>query len=96
MYQSMHNHFRLLATLLILALNSASAHEPESTAHYLANEGVMIVRGETKILFDPLFRISYGQYQMMPKDMEAAATLVRSGALIDAEDPDFPRVGPSP
>jgi L-ascorbate metabolism protein UlaG (beta-lactamase superfamily) len=68
----MNNHLRLLAILLILALNSASAHEPDSTAHYLANEGVMIVHGETKILFDPLFRISYGQYQMMPKDMEAA------------------------
>jgi len=72
MHQLKNYHLRLLAMLLILVLNSASSHEPESTAHYLANEGVMIVHGDTKILFDPLFRISYGQYQMMPKDMEAA------------------------
>jgi L-ascorbate metabolism protein UlaG (beta-lactamase superfamily) len=41
-------------------------------AHYLANAGVMIARGDTKILFDPFFRNDYGQYDLMPQEMEAA------------------------
>ena len=43
-----------------------------STAQYLANEGLMVVHGETKVVFDPLFRNSYGQYQLLPKPMEEA------------------------
>jgi L-ascorbate metabolism protein UlaG (beta-lactamase superfamily) len=39
---------------------------------YLANEGLMVVQGETKIMFDPLFRNSYGQYQLLPESMEKA------------------------
>ena len=35
-----------------------------STAQYLANEGLMVVHGEIKVVFDPLFRNSYGQYQI--------------------------------
>jgi glyoxylase-like metal-dependent hydrolase (beta-lactamase superfamily II) len=30
------------------------------------------VQGETKVVFDPLFRNSYGQYQLLPKSMEEA------------------------
>ena len=41
-----------------------------STVHYLANEGLMVVHGTTKILFDPLFRESYGHYQLLPESME--------------------------
>ena len=32
----------------------------------------MAVQGETKVLFGPLFRNSYGQYQLLPKTMEDA------------------------
>jgi len=32
----------------------------------------MVVHGDTKILFDPLFRNSYGQYQLLPPEMEQA------------------------
>ncbi len=65
----------LALLLLILGATFAKAHEssaPVSTAHYMANEGLMVVQGETKIVFDPLFRNSYGQYQLLPKAMEEA------------------------
>ena len=38
----------------------------------MANEGLMVVQGDTKVAFDPLFRNSYGQYQLLPKEMEEA------------------------
>lgn len=52
------------------------SHSAEATAHYIANEGVMIVHsldGQTKkIVFDPLFDNVYGQYQPVPEDRRAA------------------------
>ena len=65
--------------MLGLAAGNAAADEHSARAHYLANAGVMIERGETKILFDPLFRNSYGQYRLVPEDMERA--------LFDGEPP---------
>lgn len=32
----------------------------------------MVTHGETKVVFDPLFRNNYGQYQLLPKSMEEA------------------------
>jgi L-ascorbate metabolism protein UlaG (beta-lactamase superfamily) len=59
------------AVLIFLILSiSAFAQAQESEAHYLANEGIMIVNGDTKILFDPLYRESYGQYLLMSEEME--------------------------
>ena len=68
--------FALLAVLLFTT-GTAYAQLPESTttaasAQYLANEGLMVVHGETKVVFDPLFRNGYGQYQLLPKPMEEA------------------------
>ena len=67
---------RLLTTALILcsfgfAVN-VTAHETHADATYMANEAVLVAQGETKIMFDPLFRNSYGQYQLLPKPMEEA------------------------
>jgi L-ascorbate metabolism protein UlaG (beta-lactamase superfamily) len=53
-------------------VNAKSCNTVNSSAHYLANEGLMVVQGETKVLFDPLFRNTYGQYQQLPKPMEEA------------------------
>jgi L-ascorbate metabolism protein UlaG (beta-lactamase superfamily) len=66
--------YRIISLLLLsLAWSSALADEaPASRAHYLANGGVMIERGETRILFDPLFRNDYDQYDRLPPEMEAA------------------------
>lgn len=41
-------------------------------SHYLANAGVMVAKGETRLLFDPFFRNDYGVYQLVPADIEAA------------------------
>ena len=62
--------------LLLLTTSMVFAKAPDSGAiasvRYLANEGLMVVHGETKIVFDPLFRNGYGYYQLLPKPMEEA------------------------
>ena len=50
--------FSLLASPISFAQTAA--------ATYLANEGVMVWAGDTKVLFDPLYDNSYGRYQMVP------------------------------
>ena len=59
----------VVATLM--AVTSAFAEEP-ARATYLANEGVLVTSGDSKILFDPLFDNAFGQYQLLPKNMEDA------------------------
>ncbi len=58
----------LFAALLAPAISSAA--DGDARATYLANEGVLIARGDAKILFDPLFDNAFGQYQLLPRDME--------------------------
>lgn len=62
---------RALALVILLIIYSALTRA-EGTAHYLANEGVLVVSGETKVLFDPLFREDFGIYQLLPPELEAA------------------------
>ncbi len=59
-------------TIALTACSGEASHTTTATAHYLANEGVMVVRGDTKVVFDPLFENSYGQYQLPPVEMRAA------------------------
>ncbi len=61
----------LLASLL-LSLTPGAAHEDPATARYLANEGVMIAHGDTRIVFDPLFNEDFGEYRLLPEDLRAA------------------------
>lgn len=60
--------------LIIFAALSTATHADEHAwgARYLANAGVMIEQGDTKILFDPFFRSDFGQYDLMPQEIEAA------------------------
>ena len=51
----------------MLAVSPASA---DSQAHYIANAGVMIVNDDVKVVFDPLFREDFGQYELPPADMQ--------------------------
>jgi len=44
----------------------------EGIAYYMANEGVMVSHGDTKIAFDPIFRNGFGQYLLLPAEMESA------------------------
>ena len=62
----------LALTLLTLVATSSSADSDASwRAHYLANAGVMIARGDTKVLFDPFFRNGFDAYDLVPPEMEA-------------------------
>ncbi len=61
-----------LLVLLALTYLSTPAFSHEALAHYLANEGVMVEIGETKVVFDPLFDNDYGQFEMLPEDMAQA------------------------
>jgi len=62
---------RCLIAALVL-FSSAVVAEPASQAYYLANAGVMVMRGETRVLFDPLFRNDFGIYDRVPAEMEQA------------------------
>ncbi len=61
---------------LSLAFAPACADQParseHAQAHYLANAGVMFAYGEQKILFDPLFQEGFGQYRLLPVEIERA------------------------
>ena len=79
---------RILALLLTLvaAAGAASAHDPE--ARYLGNEGVLVTRGDTKILFDAFYAESFGgQYTLVPDPIEAA--MMKGEAPYDGVDAIF-------
>ena len=59
----------LLCSILPLA---ATAEDSAPRAIYIANMGAMIERGETKIVFDPLFNNDYGIYEPVPTETRAA------------------------
>ena len=65
---------RLVVPLLICSLSSwaLATEDPAQRAVYIANTGAMIERGETKILFDPLFHYGPDIYDRVPAEVEAA------------------------
>ena len=63
---------RVMQYLVFLVLGSTAVAQEFSTVQYLANEGLMVSHGDTKILFDPLFDNGYGRYQLVPSPMVAA------------------------
>ncbi len=63
---------RVIKLVFLIAVSAAAAGQETSTVRYLANEGVMIAHGDTKILFDPLFENSYELYQRVPPSMRDA------------------------
>ena len=62
----------LLQCLMLVVVCSTAAGQETSTVRYLANEGVMVVHGETKILFDPIFHYDPDTYQRLPQKMREA------------------------
>jgi L-ascorbate metabolism protein UlaG (beta-lactamase superfamily) len=60
---------RYLYLLLALICNSALA---ETTVRYIANAGLLIDSGDSKVLFDPLFDSDYGQYYLPPAKVRSA------------------------
>ncbi len=79
----------LVAALLapVFLSSPAPAHDLVGNATYLGNEGVLVVRGDTKILFDPLFDEGFGYYQLLPDEMRAA--LMAGEAPFDGIDVVF-------
>jgi len=65
---------KVLVVVLAIALGIAGLAQADDVvvAKYLANAGVLISRGETKIVFDPLFDQDYGTYELVPDDIAEA------------------------
>lgn len=87
---------RILVSLCSFALVSAglvptvSAHpegETAATAEYIANAGVIVSAGGTKILFDPLFRVGFNNY-LVPSE-ETFAAMMAGTAPFDNVDVVF-------
>jgi L-ascorbate metabolism protein UlaG (beta-lactamase superfamily) len=65
---------QLVAVLLICSLSpwATAAEDPAPRAIYIANMGAMIERGDTKIVFDPLFHYEHDTYDRVPAEVETA------------------------
>ena len=59
----------ILVSLFMAA--PAIAHDTHADATYMANEAVLVVQGDTKIMFDPFFAKGFNNYQLVPADMKA-------------------------
>lgn len=58
--------------MILLAVCVPATAQEATTVQYLANEGVMIAHGETKVLFDPIHNYPNDTYQKVPPAMEEA------------------------
>jgi L-ascorbate metabolism protein UlaG (beta-lactamase superfamily) len=65
---------RIVFCVLLFGICSwaTATEETAARAHYIANMGAMIERGDTMVLFDPLFRNDFDIYQPVPAEIEAA------------------------
>lgn len=61
---------RISSIVLLTTIMASSVNAQE--AFYMANEGVMVSDGDTRILFDPLYPESFGQYLLVPEEMRRA------------------------
>jgi glyoxylase-like metal-dependent hydrolase (beta-lactamase superfamily II) len=61
-----------LFELIFLHASAFADDDHALQAQYLANAGVMVAKGDTKVLFDPFFRNDYGAYDLVPSDLEQA------------------------
>lgn len=77
----------VIAFLAVTAPASTAAHGP-AEAKYLGNEGVLVARGDTKILFDAFYAESFdGRYTLVPGPLEAA--MMKGEAPFDGVDAIF-------
>jgi len=66
------NLYRALALAVCVFISAFADAEDAIDMKYLANAGVLISHGETKIVFDPLFDEDFGVYERVPMDIEDA------------------------
>jgi L-ascorbate metabolism protein UlaG (beta-lactamase superfamily) len=81
------NRSRIFAIVLGLCATGLADADDAFVATYLANAGVLISHGETKIVFDPLFDQNFGVYELVPRDIETA--LFAGEPLFDGLDAVF-------
>ena len=60
---------RLIFITLLATLAAGNAIASE--VMYLANEGLLVRSANSKVLFDPIFRNNYNNYQLVPAEIEA-------------------------
>ena len=60
------------ALLISLLACVAARADGDAVATYLANQGVLVESDTTAVLFDPLFERDFGQFQLVPAEMQAA------------------------
>lgn len=72
--------------LALLLIGPAEAHET-ARATYVGNEGVMVARGETKVLFDAFYADSYDTYLLVPQPISDA--MLKGTAPYDGIDAVF-------
>lgn len=80
----------ITAALAAAAITHAAARQPApvtTTAQYVANASVLVTHGDTKVVFDPLFRNDFGQYALVPAQVERA--LFEGTAPFDGLDAVF-------
>ncbi|MCI0517713.1 MAG: MBL fold metallo-hydrolase [Woeseiaceae bacterium] len=79
----------IVATALFVGFASVAQADDSVTAraHYLGNAGVMVEHGATRILFDPLFREDFDDYELVPPEMQRA--LLAGAAPWDGVDAVF-------
>lgn len=65
-------HALITIALLVAVCGTASAHDKHADATYLGNEGVLVARGKTKVVFDAFYADSYGNYTLVPDAVSAA------------------------
>ena len=65
---------RIVGCLLLLGVWSwaPATEETAARALYIANMGAMVERGDTKVLFDPLFHNDFDIYDPVPAEIETA------------------------
>jgi L-ascorbate metabolism protein UlaG (beta-lactamase superfamily) len=64
------NHSKTFALVLCLFATGPVLADDALVATYLANAGVLISHGETKIVFDPLFDNDYNFYELVPTHLQ--------------------------
>ena len=69
-----HGSLTVTALAAVAIAHAAAANHPKvaSTVQYVANASVLVTHGDTKVVFDPLYRNDFGQYALVPAQVEKA------------------------
>ena len=54
--------FIIATFMLVMPAAPVSAHDTHADATYMANEAVLVVQGDLKIMFDPFYSSGFGTY----------------------------------